>query len=138
MEEYDSGRIPEILRSFRKVAVVGISEKPDRDSYRVSKYLMEHGYTIYPVNPALKEWNGLRAYPDLKSIPRGEGIEIIDIFRKSEAVPDIVKESVGLAPRVIWMQEGVVSGEGARLAKSHGMRVGMDHCIMKERARIRD
>ncbi len=136
MDTYDSARIPEILKSFRKVAVVGISDKPDRDSYRVSKFLVEKGYKIYPVNPALKEWNGIRAYPDLRSIPKSEGIEIVDIFRKSEAVPEIVREAVTISPKVIWMQEGVVSNEGAEMARKNGMMVVMDHCIMKERAKL--
>ncbi|MCL5731600.1 MAG: CoA-binding protein [Candidatus Thermoplasmatota archaeon] len=127
--------ITEILKKYRNVAVVGLSDKPERDSYRVASYLHTHGYNIIPVNPSFSMWNGIRAYPDLKSIPDNQKVEIVDIFRKSEAVPEIVRESIPLKPEVVWMQEGVVSEEGRRIAEGAGIRVVMDRCIMKEHSK---
>lgn len=128
--------IKEILSKYRTVAVVGISDKPERDSYRVASYLLSHGFKVIPVNPSFSIWNGIRTYPDLRSIPREEKVEIVDIFRKSEAVPEIVRESIPLKPEVIWMQEGVKSDEGRHIAEESGIRVVMDRCIMKEHSRI--
>ena len=92
----------EILKKYRDIAVVGISDKPDRASYQVSKYLMENGYNIIPVNPVLEDWEGKKVYKDVKSI---EGnVDVVDIFRKPEFVEEIVKDAKGKA-RVIWMQE---------------------------------
>ncbi|MCL4329120.1 MAG: CoA-binding protein [Candidatus Thermoplasmatota archaeon] len=135
MTGYDENSIGEILKKNRKVAVVGISDKPDRDSYRVAEYLSRKGYKIYPVNPTLKEWNGVRAYPDLKSIPRSEGIEIVDVFRKPEAVLPIAQEAVEVGAKVLWLQEGVVNKDAADLAHGKGLKVVMDRCMMKEVSR---
>ena len=136
MSGYDEGKIPEILKNSRKIAVVGISEKPERDSYRVSKYLLDHGYSIIPVNPTLEKWYGIRSYHDLESIPPSERVDIVDIFRKPEAVLDVVRSSLKLKPKVIWMQEGVINSEAADLARKNGIMVVMDRCIMKEHSRL--
>lgn len=136
MKSYDESRIPEFLSKYRKIAVVGISEKEDRDSYRVASYLLESGYQIIPVNPMLKTWKGIKAYPDLKSIPKDEGVEIIDIFRKSEAVGSIVEEALPLDPKLIWMQETVVNENAADIAKENGVYVVMDRCMMKEHSKM--
>ncbi|GGM71805.1 CoA-binding protein [Thermogymnomonas acidicola] len=125
-----------VLRKYRNIAVVGISDKPDRDSYRVASYLREHGYSIIPVNPTLKEWNGIRAYPSLSSIPGDLKVEVVDIFRKPEAVTEVVREGLQLKPRVFWMQEGVVNREAADLAVQNGVDVVMDRCMMKEHRRL--
>lgn len=136
MSGYDEGKIPEILRKSRKIAVVGISEKPERDSYRVSKYLLDHGYSIIPVNPSIEKWEEISAYHDLESIPSGEKIDVVDIFRKPDAVLDVVRSSLRLKPKVIWMQEGVINSEAADLARKNGIMVVMDRCIMKEHSRL--
>ncbi len=136
MKGYDEEKIPEFLRNYRNIAVVGISDNPERDSYRVAVYLKDHGYNIVPINPKLDMWEGIRAYPDLKSISKEAGVEIIDIFRKPEAVPGIVEEALQLNPKLIWMQEGVISEEAAENAKSHGVYVVLDRCMMKEHARL--
>ncbi len=136
MKSYDEGKIPEFLRNYRNVAVVGISDNPERDSYRVASYLKEHGFNIVPINPKLDMWQGIRAYPDLKSISEKAGVEIIDIFRKPDAVPEIVEESIALKPKLIWMQEGVINEEAGDNAKSNGISVVMDRCMMKEHAKL--
>lgn len=137
MKSYDEDMIHEFLTSYRNVAVVGISDKADRDSYQVALYLKEKGYNVIPVNPKLDAWQGLKAYPDLRSIPESENVEVVDIFRKSDAVGEIVKEALPLKPKLIWMQEGVVNEEAADVAKSSGIYVVMDRCIMKEHRKMK-
>ena len=137
MAGYDENKIPEILRNSKTVAVVGISDKADRDSFRVATYLRKNGFDIIPVNPAIAEWEGLKSYPNLASIPKNKNIDIVDIFRKPEVVPKIVEESLEMHPKVIWMQEGVINDNGARLAKENGILVVMDRCMMKEHSRLK-
>lgn len=132
MKTYDEGRIPEFLEEYRNIAVVGISDKPERDSYRVSMYLKVHGYNIIPINPKMESWEGLKAYPDLKSVPRELNVDVVDIFRKSDAVYEIVSEALHLNPKLVWMQETVINEDAADLAKSNGISVVMDRCMMKE------
>lgn len=136
MKSYDEGRIPEFLNRYRNVAVVGISDKPDRDSFRVASYLKSHGFNVIPINPTMEKWEGIKAYPDLKSVPKDVRIDIVDIFRKPEAAKGIVEEASAVSPKLIWMQESVVSEEAADLAKSRGMDVVMDRCIMKEHSAL--
>jgi predicted CoA-binding protein len=129
---YDEDRTKEFLTKYRNVAVVGISDKPERPSYDVSSYLVRNGFNVIPINPSLESWNGIRAYPDLSSVPPGTRIDIIDIFRKSEQVQPIVEEALKLDPKVIWMQEGVINFEAAELAKKNNVSVVMDRCMKKE------
>lgn len=136
MANYDEDRIPQILKESRKIAVVGISDKPERDSYRVAKYLKAHGYEILPVNPVLESWDGQTVYKSLLDIPEGTGVDVVDIFRKSEAVPPIVEESIRIRPRAVWLQEGVVNEEAAETAKKGGLLVVMDRCMMKEHGKL--
>lgn len=132
MAKYDEEHIPEILDRSRNVAVVGISDKPDRDSYRVAEYLKQSGYSILPVNPTIDQWLGIKTYRDLSSIPGNVRVDIVDVFRKPEAALQVVEEALKLKPAVIWLQEGVVNTDAAELAKSHGIQVVMDRCMMKE------
>lgn len=132
MKNYDEGKIPEFLKNYRTVAVVGISNKPERDSFRVASYLKSQGYKIIPVNPTMDSWEGLKAYPDLKSIPSEIKVDIVDIFRKPEAVKGIVEEAESISPKLIWMQEEVINEDAADFAKSKGISVVMDRCMMKE------
>ncbi len=122
-------KIEEILEKYRDIAVVGISDKPDRYSFIVSKYLLDHGYNIIPVNPALKEWLGIKAYKNIESIDHN--IDVVDIFRKPEFVTDIVRESIGKA-KIIWMQEGIINDEAKIFAEKNNMQVIMDKCMKKE------
>ena len=102
-------------------------------SYQVSKYLMENGYNIIPVNPVLEDWEGKKVYKDVKSI---EGnVDVVDIFRKPEFVEEIVKDAKGKA-RAIWMQEGIVNEDAKKLAIDMGMEVIMDKCMKKEHQKL--
>ena len=121
------------FESFKTIAIVGMSDKEDRPSYKVGKYFFDLGYKIIPVNPNIKEVLGLKAYPDLESIPKDTKIDILDIFRKSEEVVGIVREIIktGRKP-IIWMQEEVINEEAKKLAEENGMEVTMGLCLMKE------
>ena len=119
-----------ILKSSRIVAVVGLSTNPDRPSYNVANYLKENGYTVIPVNPTEKMILDEVCYPSLSSIPGR--VEIVDIFRKSEAVLPIVLEAIEIGASTIWMQEGVINEEAKNKAKEAGLKVVMDKCMLKE------
>ena len=116
--------VEEQLRNSRTVAVVGLSDNPQRDSHRVSKYLQSQGYRIIPVNPMIEEALGEKSYPDLKSVP--EPIDMVDIFRRSELVPPVVDEAIEVGAKYIWMQDGVVNEEAAAKAEAAGIPVVMD------------
>jgi len=120
----------EILKSNRVVAVVGLSPKTDRPSYRVASYLKEQGYRIIPVNPSAREILGEVCFPDLSSIP--ESIDVVDIFRNSEEVPSIVEEAIKTGAKVVWMQEGIVNESAAKKARQAGLLVVMDKCMKKQ------
>ena len=126
----------EILRSARTISIVGLSDKPDRDSNHVAQYLMGQGYTIVPVNPNLAEVLGFRAYPSVSAIPKGVRVDIVDIFRRSDLVAPIVDEAIGRGVRTIWMQLGVRDEAGAAAARAHGIQVYQDLCIMQEHRRL--
>lgn len=136
MAGYDENKIPQILKDSRTVAVVGISAKPERDSYRVAKYLKDAGYEILPVNPVIEAWDGQPTYKSLLDIPSEKKVDIVDVFRKPEAALSVVEEAVKISPSVVWLQEGVVNQEAADLAKRNGSLVVMDRCMMKEHIRI--
>lgn len=136
MASYDEGSIPEILARSKSVAVVGVSDKPERDSYRVAKYLKEAGFRIFPVNPVIDTWDGQKSYKSLSEIPSEVKIDIVDVFRKPEAVMPVLEEALQLKPDTFWMQEGVVNEEAAELAKKKGLTVVMDRCIMKEHKKL--
>lgn len=127
-------RIAEILQSARTIAVVGLSAKRFRPSYGVADYLQRAGYRIIPVNPLEREVLGETCYPDLDAVPGA--IDIVDIFRRSEFVPDIVDAAIRKGAKLIWMQEGVFHPEAARRAEAAGLAVVMDRCILKDHRRI--
>ncbi len=120
----------EILSNAKNIAVVGISNKPGRDSGWIAKFLKENGFNVFGVNPALEKFDEIPIYKSLKEIP--QQIDIVDIFRRSEFVVDIVKEAIEINAKVIWMQLGVVNYEAEKLAKSSGLKVVMNHCIAVE------
>ena len=126
--------IERILKTAKTVAVVGISDKEDRPSYRVASYLKSQGYRIIPVNPKLAEVLGETCYPDLEAI--SHTVDVVDIFRRSEEVLSIVRSAIALGVKGVWMQEGVVNEEAARLAKEAGLLVVMDRCMLKEHRRL--
>ncbi len=114
-----------ILTRYHRVAIVGISPDTSRPSYRVGKYLLEHGYDVVPVNPQTTDILGRTAYPDLSAIPGG--VEIVDIFRRAESVPPIVEEAIIIGAKVVWMQEGIINEEAAAQARAAGLQVVMNH-----------
>jgi uncharacterized protein len=125
-----------ILNSSRTIAVVGLSSKPDRPSYRVASYLKEQGYKIVPVNPTEKHILGEICYPHLASIP--ESVDVVDIFRRAEDVPPIVEEATSIGAKAVWMQEGVINQEAANRARQAGLMVVMDKCMLKEHRKLHD
>ena len=124
-----------ILKTYRKVAVVGLSPKPDRPSHRVASYLKGQGYRIIPVNTYAKEILGETCYTSLSSIP--EPVDVVDIFRRPEAVLPIVEDAIKIGAKAVWMQEGVINEEAASLAKEAGLLVVMDRCMLKEHRKLR-
>ncbi len=122
--------IKEILTSSRTIAIVGISNKPDRDSYIVAEYLMNQGYKIIPINPNIDSVFDLKAYPDLISVP--EEIDIVDIFRRPEFVDEIVEQAIKKRAKVVWMQLGVINESAAEKARKAGLKVVMNKCIKVE------
>jgi predicted CoA-binding protein len=114
--------------------VVGLSAEPERPSYRVAQYLKEHGYRIIPVNPGCEEILGEKCYPSLEDIPFP--VEVVDIFRKVEAIPAIVEEAIRLKAKAVWMQLGLVEPASAQKARNAGLKVVMDHCLKVEHARL--
>jgi predicted CoA-binding protein len=123
------------ILNLKTIAVVGISDDPERPSHFVASFLESHGYKIIPVNPKLTEWEGKKCYPDLLSIP--EKVDVVDIFRRSEAVPPIVDEAIKIKAKVVWMQEGIVNEEAAAKARDAGIEVVMDRCMKKEYVRVK-
>jgi len=125
----------EILNSRRVVAIVGLSPKPDRPSYRVASYLKEQGYRIIPVNPRAREILGEVCYPDLSSIP--EAIDVVDVFRRSKEVLVVVEEAIKIRAKALWMQESVINEEAAARAREAGLLVVMDKCMFKEHHKLK-
>ena len=126
-------RIESILSGSKTVAVVGISDKPDRPSHGVAKYLQERGYRVIPVNPLLTEVLGEKAYKSLTEIPGR--VDLVDVFRKSADVPEVAEEAVRIGARFFWMQEGVVSDRAREILDAAGIPWVMDRCVKKELAR---
>lgn len=124
----------ETILNYKTIAVVGVSDDPTRPSHFVASFMEDHGYTIIPVNPKLTEWEGKKCYTDLLSIP--VKVDIVDIFRRSEAVPPIVDEAIAIKAKVVWMQEGIVNEEAAAKARKAGIEVVMDKCMKKEYVRF--
>jgi len=116
-----------ILATASSIAVVGASQKPWRASHDITKYLLEAGYTVFPVNPAYPEVLGRRCYPELAAIK--EPVDIVNVFRNSEELPGIVRDAIAIKAGTVWMQSGVVNDEAARAAEEAGLNVIMDRCI---------
>ena len=128
--------ITDVLQRARTIAVVGLSANPLRPSHGVTAYMQSRGYRIIPVNPNIEECLGEKAYASLCDVP--EKIDIVNIFRRPEFVPEIVDEAVRLKVPAIWMQEDVIHEKAAEKARQAGILVVMDRCILKEhRARLR-
>ncbi|HHW54643.1 MAG: CoA-binding protein [bacterium] len=127
-------QLARILRENTTIAVVGLSDNPARPSYGVARYLQQAGYRIIPVNPRLDTVLGEKAYPTLGAIPGP--IEVVNVFRRSEHVPGIMREALAKGAAVLWLQEGVYHQEAAREALAAGMEVVMDRCMASEHWRL--
>ena len=130
MATTEADRITELLNTAKTIAVVGLTDSPLRPSYGVSHYMRSQGYRIIPVNPYIKEWEGEKAYASLLDVP--EKVDIVNVFRRPEFVPDVVDQAIQIKAPAIWMQEGVVHEEAAKKARQAGIFVVMDLCILKE------
>ncbi len=125
-----------ILETYKTVAVVGLSPRPDRPSFGVASFLQGRGFTIVPVRPGVKEVLGETAYPDLKSIPQDAGVEVVEIFRRSEHVPPIVDDAIAIGAKAVWMQDGVEDVKAAEKAREAGLRVVMNDCMARQLLRM--
>ena len=123
-------RVLQILKSSKTIGVVGLSGRHSRPSFGVTEYMQSAGYRIIPVNPHETEVLGEKSYARLEDIP--ERVDIVDIFRRSEHVPEIIESAIRIGARAIWMQEGVVQAEAAERARRAGLFVIEDSCILKE------
>jgi uncharacterized protein len=123
-----------LLRNAKTIAVVGLSSRRSRPSYGVSEYMQSQGYRIIPVNPNETEILGEKVWTSLDEVP--ERIDIVDIFRRPECVPEIVDAAIRIGAKGIWMQEGVVHEDAAAKARAAGLEVVMDRCILKEHRKM--
>ena len=133
MKTNGTDEIGELLKRTKTIAVVGLSDSPLRPSYGVSAYLQSHGYRIIPVNPSIRGSLGEKAVASLGKVE--EKIDMVDVFRRSEYVPDLVDEAIRLKVPAIWLQEDVIHEEAAERARKAGIFVVMDKCILKEHRR---
>lgn len=132
-----SDQDPILKRMFRQnrvIAIVGLSPREDRPSHRIATYLMDQGYEVIPVNPAHKEILNQPAYPNLLKIP--QRVDLVDVFRRPEYVPEIVRDSIDKNVRVLWLQEGVIHPKAAGKASAAGIQVVMDRCIYRDHKRL--
>jgi predicted CoA-binding protein len=130
----DVAGLRRVLQDNRVIAVVGLSPDWNRPSYFAAKYMLEHGYTVIPVNPGAKEILGQKCYPDLAAIPFK--VDLVDVFRKPEDVPPIADEAIRIGAKCLWLQLGVINREAADKAAAAGLDVVMDRCVKIEYARL--
>lgn len=135
--------IEQILRTARNVAVVGLSDKPDRASHHVAEYLQQQGYQIIPVNPAYAGQRilGQTVHATLQEAAdmlarKGQRIDVVDVFRKPEDVPPVAKDAIDVRAGVLWMQLGIENRKAADLARAAGLEVVMDHCMLIEHRKL--
>jgi len=125
-----------ILTTIRTWAVVGCSDDPSRDSHRIASLLHQRGYRVVPVNPQLDEVLGVPCYPSLSDVPPEEGVEVVDLFRRSDAVAPHVDEAIAIGAKAVWMQLGVIDEAAAERARAAGLRVVMNRCPAIELPRL--
>jgi len=133
-DDTDIPTLRRILGTCKTIAVVGLSANWYRPSYFAAKYMLDHGYTVIPVNPAYTEVLGQKCYRSLADIP--VSVDMVDCFRKSEEIPAIADEAIAVGARVLWMQLGVISEPAKRKALEAGLEVVMDRCVKIEHARL--
>jgi predicted CoA-binding protein len=133
----DAATLQRLLQQCRRIAVVGVSNHWNRPSHFVAKYLIDHGYTMIPVNPKHAEVLGRTCYPDLASAHRAEGpIDLVDCFRRASDIEPIARAAVAIGARCLWMQLGVGNEAAAAVARAAGLQVVMDRCVKIEHARL--
>lgn len=130
----DDHTLHNILSQSKVIAVVGHSDKPDRTSYQIAQFLRSVGYTVYPVNPMVQEIDGQPSYADLKTVP--EPIDIVNVFRRSEFLSEVVEEAIEVQARTVWAQLGVSDRTAALKAQQAGLNVIMDACLKVEHLRL--
>lgn len=127
--------VSQLLEQARTIAVVGISPKPDRDSHKVAAYLMEQGYTVYPVRPGCKEILGRQCYRSLEDLP--QPVDIVDVFRRPDAMPEVVEQAIANGAGAVWMQLGLANNAAAERAREAGLQVVMNKCTKIEHMRLK-
>lgn len=132
----EDGNIKGLLERSRTIAVLGVSNKPERDSHRVAAYLQQVGYRMIPVNPILEEVLGQTCYPDLASIPDDIEVDIVDVFRRAEFIPEIVEDAIERGARAVWLQLGISHPEAEQRALEAGLEVISNRCIKVEHGRL--
>lgn len=135
-DDTDIATLRRILHQHRRIAVVGISAEWHRPSYFVGKYLLEHGYTMIPVNPKYTEVLGQRCYPDLASARAAGAIDMVDCFRKSDDIGPLAEQAIAIGARCLWLQLGVVNETAKARARAAGLDVVMDRCVKIEHGRL--
>jgi uncharacterized protein len=125
-----------LLGDAHTIAVVGLSSNPDRPSNGVAAYLQDHGYRIVPVNPHETEVLGERAYPSLRDLPEDLHVDVVDVFRRAEATPDVARDAVAIGAHVLWLQAGIVNEDAYRIASDAGLEVIMGVCIRSTITRL--
>jgi hypothetical protein len=136
----DPNLIDEVLRTARTIAVVGMSDKTTRASHHIGAYLAKNGYRVLPVNPALKDVLGMTCYPDIEAAEvamraqTGKGIDLVDVFRASDAVPAIIDDVIRLGIPYVWLQDGVTHPEAVAHARAAGVKCVENDCIFREHA----
>ncbi|HCF27146.1 MAG TPA: CoA-binding protein [Cyanobacteria bacterium UBA11049] len=131
----DDNAMRDVLTNAKVIAVVGHSDKPERTSYQIAQFLRRVGYTVYPVNPMVSEIDGQPSYPSLKDVP--EPVDIVNVFRRSEYLPEIVDEAIAVNAKAVWAQLGVSDEPSAQKALDAGLNVVMDACIKVEYLRLK-
>jgi predicted CoA-binding protein len=132
----EDSNIKGLLERSLTIAVVGVSNKPERDSHRVAAYLQQVGYRMIPVNPILEEVLGQTCYPDLASIPDDIEVNIVDVFRRAEFIPEIVEDAIERGARAVWLQLGISHPEAEQRASEAGLEVVSNRCIKVEHGRL--
>lgn len=126
--------IQDLLTTARVIAVVGHSDRTYRTSYQIAGYLRRVGYTVYPVNPEVTSINGMPCYPSLADVP--EPVDIVNVFRRAEYLPDIIEQAIKITPKVVWAQLGIYSDEAAQIAEAAKLPLVMNACIKVEHRRL--
>ncbi|MBM4326906.1 MAG: CoA-binding protein [Deltaproteobacteria bacterium] len=128
------GELKKLFQEIRTIAVVGLSDNQSKPSNRVAAYLKNKGYKIVPVNPGAEEILGEKSYPDLKSIP--VPVDVVDVFRRPEFVPQVAEDAVAIGAKVLWLQEDITHEEAAKKARAAGLTVVQDACMLEEHSRL--